>query len=116
MVDINIEEKELTAIKEELCGVISRLPEMYNVGLVTYGKNAHIYEFASKINTNYCVNGQKEYNTVQIMDLIGITVRMDPHSQSSDINKRFIVPLTEYRQSLIARIKNLRPDGRIYVN
>lgn len=89
---------------------------MYNVGLVTYGKNAHIYEFASKINTNYCVNGQKEYNTVQIMDLIGITVRMDPHSQSSDINKRFIVPLTEYRQSLIARIKNLRPDGRIYVN
>ena len=115
VVDINIEEKELAAIKEELCGVVARLPDMYNVGLVTYGKNAHIYEFASKINTNYCVNGQKEYNTVQVMDLIGITVRNDPQSQSSDINKRFVVPLPEYRQALIARIKNLRPDGRIYV-
>lgn len=114
--DINLEEKELTAIKEELCGVITRLPDRYNIGLVTYGKNAHIYEFSTKINTNYCVNGQKEYNTVQIMDLIGVTVRNDPQSQSSDINKRFIVPLTLYRQSLIARIKNLRPDGRIYVN
>lgn len=94
MVDINIEEKELTAIKEELCGVITCLPERYNIGLVTYGKNAHIYEFSTKINTNYCINGQKEYNTVQIMDLIGIAVRNDPQSQSSDINKRFIVPLS----------------------
>lgn len=50
------------------------------------------------------------------MDLIGIAVKNDTQSQSSDINKRFIVPLTEYRQSLIKRVKNLRPEGHIYVN
>jgi hypothetical protein len=76
----------------------------------------HIYEFSTKINTNYCINGVKEYNTVQIMDLIGIAVKNDPQSQSSDINKKFIVPLTEYRDSILARIRNLRPENHIYVN
>lgn len=99
-----------------MVGVVSCLPDKYNVGLVTYGRNAHIYEFASKINTNYCINGTKEYNVVQIMDLIGIIVKNDPQSQSSDMNKRFIVPLSEYRESILTRIRNLRPERHIYVN
>jgi hypothetical protein len=75
VVDVNVEEKELAAIREELAGAVSRLPDKYNVGLITYGRNAHIYEFASKINTNYCVNGTKEYTAIQVMDLIGISVK-----------------------------------------
>lgn len=62
--------------------------------MITYGKNVHVYEFSTKINTNYCINGVKEYNIAQLMDLIGIPVKVDVQSQSSDINKRFIVPLT----------------------
>ena len=96
--------------------MLARLPDKYNIGLVTYGRNAHVYEFASKINTNYCINGTKDYNVVQIMDLIGIAVKNDPQSQSSDINKRFIVPLSEYRENIIARVKNLRPERYVYVS
>ena len=50
------------------------------------------------------------------MNLIGITIKNDIISQSSDIVKRFIVPLTEYRTSLINRVKNLRVQNHIYVN
>lgn len=109
VVDINVEEKELAAVREEILGVVERLPSKYSVGLLTYGRNVHIYEFASKINTNYCINGTKEYNTVQIMDLIGITVKNDPQSQSSDINKRFLVPLETHRQAILTRLRGLRP-------
>ncbi len=59
VIDINIEEKELAAIRDELCSVVSNLPENYNVGLITYGKNVQVYEFATRINTNYCINGEK---------------------------------------------------------
>lgn len=114
--DTNVEEKELVAIREELAAVVERLPAKYNVGLVAYGRNVHVYEFASKINTNYCLNGTKEYSVVQIMDLLGIAVKNDPNSQSSDINKRFLVPLETHRQTILSRIRNLRPDRQIYVN
>lgn len=50
------------------------------------------------------------------MDIIGISVKNDGQSQSSDMIKRFLVPITEHRESLVSRIKNLRPDGHIYVN
>lgn len=59
VVDINIEEKELAAIREEMGKVVSRLPDNCNVGLITYGRNVHVYEFSTKINTNYCINGTK---------------------------------------------------------
>jgi hypothetical protein len=50
------------------------------------------------------------------MGLIGITVKNDANSQSSDINKKFIVPISEYREALINRIRNIKPDNQIYVN
>jgi protein transport protein SEC23 len=116
VVDINVEDNELAAVREEMVGVIERLPDKYSIGLITYGRNVHIYEFSTRINTKYCINGTKEYNVVQIMDLIGITVKNDPQSQSSDINKRFMVPLSEYREAILSRIRNLRPERHIYLN
>lgn len=92
------------------------LPEHYNVGLVTYGKNVKVYELSSRINTNFCINGSKEYNIVALMDLLGIQVKQDAQSQNSDLNKRFVVPLTTYRDTIVARIKNLRPENQITVN
>ena len=59
VVDINVEEKELAGIREEIAAVVSALPDKYNVGLLTYGRNVHIYDFSTKINTNYCINGTR---------------------------------------------------------
>ena len=96
--------------------VISGLPENINVGLVTYGRNVKVYELASRINTNYCINGTKEYTLTAIMDLIGIQAKNDPQSQSSEITKRFIAPLNIYRNQIISRIKSLKPENKIYLN
>ena len=67
------------------------------MGLITYGKNVHVHEFATRINTNFCINGAKSYNFGNIMELLGIAIKNDPQAQSSETNKRFIVPLTSYR-------------------
>lgn len=94
VVDVNVEEKELAAIREEMANVVEGLPDHFNVGLVTYGRNVKVYELASRINTNFCINGTKEYTVVQIMDFLGIAVKSDILSQSSDITKRFVVPVS----------------------
>jgi protein transport protein SEC23 len=116
VVDTNLEEKELAAIREELGGVVAGLPEHYNVGLITYGRNVKVYELSARINTNYCINGVKEYNVSSIMDLLGMLVKNDPNSQNSDITKRFIVPVSQYRSQIISRIRNLRADNHVYVH
>lgn len=75
--------------------MVTNLPDYYNVGLITYGKNVHVYELASRINTNFCINGEKEYNLVNVMDLLGVQVnKNEALSQSSDIVKRFVVPVS----------------------
>ncbi len=74
IVDVNLEDKELAAIREELSSVVTHLPEFCNVGLITYGKNVQVYELASRINTNFCINGEKDYNYVSIMDLLGVQI------------------------------------------
>ena len=96
--------------------MISNLPDHYNVGLITYGKNVKVYELGNKINTNYCINGTKEYNLVSIMELLGIMVKNDPNSQNSDLIKKFIVPVSTHREVIVRRVKNLRTDQHIYVN
>ena len=50
------------------------------------------------------------------MELLGIQVKNDPHSQNSDLVKRFVVPLSVHRQTVASRIANLRPDSHIYLN
>lgn len=50
------------------------------------------------------------------MELLGVNIKGDAESHSSEINKRFIVPLNEHKQALLSRIKNLRTESFIYVN
>ena len=116
VVDVNVEEKELAAIKEEMSKVVTNLPDHYNVGLITYGRNVKVYELSSKINTNYCINGSKEYTLVNIMELLGVMVKNDPNCQNSDIIKKFMVPVSTYRNIIASRIRNIRPESHIYVN
>jgi len=50
------------------------------------------------------------------MDLIGISIKNDPQSQSSEVSRKFIVPLSEYRKNILSRIRNIKPDNQITVN
>ena len=51
-----------------------------------------------------------------IMELLGIMVKNDSNCQNSDIVKRFMVPVSTYRDIIASRIRNLRPENHIYVN
>ena len=44
------------------------------------------------------------------MELMGIIVKGDSSNcQNSDIVKKFIVPVSQYRNTIVSRIRNLRP-------
>jgi hypothetical protein len=51
------------------------------------------------------------------MDLIGIRVKQDNiQSQSQDVIKRFVVPIENYRETIIRRVADFKIDSNIYVN
>jgi len=53
-----------------------------------------VYELASKINTNYCINGVRDYNMMDFMNILGIqNIRSDPQGKSYEVFKRFIIQI-----------------------
>lgn len=64
----------------------------------------------------YCINSEKEYNPQQIMEIMGMHVKVENSTGSSEIPKRFIVPVSQYRDKIIRRINDLKTDPIIYVN
>ena len=111
-----MDEKELSSILDEIIKVVKILPDHARVGLVTFNKFVFVYEFASKINTVYCINGNKDYKTKNVMDLIVINIGSDPRMIAHDLPKKFLVPLKEYRERIIKRVRDVKCDSNIYVN
>lgn len=118
VVDLCLSEKEINAVKEELVGVLKGLPQGMFVGLITFNRYVNVLELSSKINTEYRINGVKEYNIVEIMGLLGINIKADPSMKSADILKRFIIPLRTEKDvnKVITRVKDMKKDPFIYVN
>lgn len=50
------------------------------------------------------------------MNILGVQVKMDSQLGNSEIPKRFIVPINQYRDKILRRINDLKPDPIIYVN
>ena len=50
------------------------------------------------------------------MELLGVMVKNDVSSQNSELVKRFIVPVSTFRATIISRVRNIRVDNTIYVN
>ena len=92
------------------------LPDHARVSLITFNKFVFVYEFASKINTVYCISGVKDYKTKNVMDQIGINIGSDPRMITHDITKKFLVPVKEYKDRIIKRIRDVKCDHNIYVN
>lgn len=86
------------------------------MGLITYNKYVNLYELSSKLNMIYCINTEKEYTLEQVMNIVGIQVKMESQLGNSDIPKRFIVPIDQFRDKIIRRVNNIKPDPIIYVN
>lgn len=88
------------------------------IGLITFNQNVDVSELSSKINTEYRINGQKEYNLNDVMNLLGIHIKNDPQQKSMDILKKFIIPLNEKKdvEKIIRRIRDIKKDPNLYVS
>lgn len=96
--------------------MLNELPNWTNVGLITYNKYVNLYELSSKLNMIYCINTEKEYTLEQVMNIVGIQVKLESQMGNSEIPKRFIVPIDQFRDKIIRRVNNIKPDPIIYVN
>lgn len=88
------------------------------VGLITFSKYVNVSELSSKINTEYRINGMKDYNLNEVMDLLGVNIKSDPQQKSPDILKRFIIPINSKKDSdkIVRRVKDIKKDSSIYVS
>jgi hypothetical protein len=50
------------------------------------------------------------------MNILGIQVKLDAQLGNSEIPKRFVVPVSQFRDKIIRRINDLKVDPIIYVN
>ena len=50
------------------------------------------------------------------MNILGVQVKMDAQLGNSEIPKRFIVPVSQFRDKIVRRINDLKVDPIIYVN
>lgn len=121
VVDLCISEKELNSIKASLVSVLEGMPTDGScfVGLITFYKHVNVYELASKINTNYCINGSKDYNLMDIMNILGIqNVRSDPQGKTYEVFRRFITQVNSPQDvnKLVRRVKDIKRDQTITVN
>lgn len=84
-------------MKNEMIEIVKALPDETYIGLITYHKYVNIYELSARMNTVYCLNGTKLYQSPQILDTLGLQVKNDPRGICQDINKKFILPLGTVR-------------------
>jgi GTP:adenosylcobinamide-phosphate guanylyltransferase len=107
-------------VKSSLIQVLENTPANGTVfiGLITFYKHINVYELASKINTVFCINGTKEYNLIDFMNILGVNVKGDPQGKSYDIFKRFIIQINNKAdiQKIIRRVRDIRKDQSITVN
>lgn len=87
------------------------------IGLITFFKHINVYELSSKINTVFCINGTKDYNMVDIMNILGVNVKADPQGKSYETFRRFIVQINGKQdiQRLCRRVRDIKKDQTITV-
>ena len=96
VIDLCISDKEIEAVKSSLVQVLENVPTDGSafIGLITFYKHVNVYELSSKINTNYCINGVKDYNMMDFMNILGIqNIRNDPQGKSYEVFRRFITQI-----------------------
>ncbi|RKP02241.1 hypothetical protein CXG81DRAFT_18068 [Caulochytrium protostelioides] len=76
VIDLCLDEEDLKALKQSIIVSLSLLPPQALVGLITFGTMAQVHELGyADCLKSYVFRGNKDYNSKQIQDLLGITGR-----------------------------------------
>jgi len=112
LIDTCIPPEELQAIKDAIQQAISVMPPETWVGLITYGRFTFVHELSSPDCPRcYAFKGDKEYNTQQVLELLGLAGKNDPRGpQATGAIKKFILPLSDCESVFTAAIDALQVD------
>ena len=97
IIDLCLSEEELEALKKEVLEIVANLPDETYIGIITFHKYVNLYDLPARLNTVFCLNGSKEYQNAQVLDILGLHLKNDPRGICQDVNKKFIVPLGPIR-------------------
>lgn len=72
VVDLSMEDKEITQIKGEIGKFVENAPHNTRIGLITYSQYVYVYNLKDKINTVVCVAAHIPYTSTDLSDLLQI--------------------------------------------
>eukprot|EP00357_Protocruzia_adherens_P026979 CAMPEP_0115036662 /NCGR_PEP_ID=MMETSP0216-20121206/42260_1 /TAXON_ID=223996 /ORGANISM="Protocruzia adherens, Strain Boccale" /LENGTH=642 /DNA_ID=CAMNT_0002416541 /DNA_START=359 /DNA_END=2287 /DNA_ORIENTATION=+ len=112
VVDVSLIDEELCEVKDSLQQALSLLPEEALVGLITFGKMAHVHELSfQECPKSYVFRGNKAFTPQELQDQLGFTARHDPRgAQGSSSSKRFLLPISECEFALNSILDDLQRD------
>lgn len=115
VIDLAIDEDELSALKEGLLNSIAMLPANSLLSIITYGKNVNVHEVGNfEYNSIYVFNGLKEYTREEVGKKIGLSQRniKNLKNQTHDeIVNRFVQKTSICEYSITNLIKSLKKDS-----
>lgn len=115
IVDLALDDDELTSLKENLIISIDLLPPNSMISLITYGKNVNVHEIVNQdCHSFYTFNGSKEYTRDGVTKRLGImkkNIEGLPNANNIDISNRFVQQKSMCEYSLTDLIDSLKKDS-----
>ena len=110
IIDTCCYDDELQELKSSLQQALYLLPEEALVCLITFGKNAYVYDLSwTECTRCYAFKGDKTYTLQNVKDLLGL-VGHDPRGIQAGA-KRFLMPVAECDMTLTAIIDEMKRDA-----
>ena len=113
VIDLCLEQEELSAMKTSIMMTLSHLPENSTVGLITFGRTVQLYELGfDLLPKSFVFNGKKETEMKDIIKFLGLT----PPPKGININtpnqqaNKFLCNYSQCDVHLESIIEELQPD------
>ena len=110
LIDIAIEESELSELKETIQSTLSLIPPECEIGIITYGTMCNLVELGfTDFPKIFVFKGEKKYSAQNIVTQLGLFNKNDPRIQSQN-SKKFLVPLKDSEFAINSFLDDLFPD------
>lgn len=112
VIDTCLPAEELQAIKDSILQNVSAIPPDAWIGLITFGRFVFVHELSfPECSKSYSFKGETEYSTVNVLEMLGISVKNDPRGpQATGAIKKFLLPRSECEATFTAIVEDLIPD------
>lgn len=106
IVDVCVDEEELSALKDSILASLSLLPPNALVALITFGRIVSLWELKSSTLRSFVFQGAKDYTPKQIQEWLGLALvaqtqqqlqqhPQQPHHLPKNNASKFIKPVSE---------------------